>query len=129
MAGRSTASGAGRTGTGARRSTVERPVVARAPAPRRRPTSSTRARRRTPPPPKRDLIDRGIDGVGRGIASAGKSVGRAVIRTRELDPAHRRDGLGVALLVLAVISAAGIWFGTGGPVGRALTTGIGYVVG
>ena len=59
----------------------------------------------------------------------GRSMGRAVGRTRELDPAHRRDGFGVALLVLAVISAAGIWFGTGGPVGRGLTTAIGYVVG
>ena len=59
----------------------------------------------------------------------GRSMGRAVGRTRELDPAHRRDGFGVALLVLAVISAAGIWFGTGGPVGRWLTTAIGYVVG
>ncbi len=56
-------------------------------------------------------------------------MGRAVRRTGDLDPAHRRDGLGVAMLVLAVISAAGLWFGTGGPVGRALTTGISYVVG
>ena len=67
--------------------------------------------------------------MGRGIAAVGRSMGRAVGRTRELDPAHRRDGLGVALLVLAVISAAGVWFGAGGPVGRALTTGVGYVIG
>ena len=59
----------------------------------------------------------------------GRSMGRAVGRTRELDQAHRRDGFGVALLVLAVISAAGIWFGTGGPIGRGVTTAIGYVVG
>ena len=103
-------------------------VTTRMPAQRRRPAGGSRGRR--PPARKQpDLIDRGIDGVGRGIASVGRSMGRAVGRTRELDPAHRRDGIGVALLVLAVISAAGIWFGTGGPVGRALTTGIGYVVG
>jgi S-DNA-T family DNA segregation ATPase FtsK/SpoIIIE len=59
----------------------------------------------------------------------GKAGGRALGRTREIDPAHRRDGLGVTLLVLAVISAAGIWFGAGGPVGRGISAGIGYVVG
>ena len=76
-----------------------------------------------------DLVDRGIDAVGRGVARLGKAVGRALGRTREIDPAHRRDGLGVALLVLAVVSAAGIWFGAGGPVGRGISAGIGYVVG
>ncbi|MDT7578527.1 MAG: segregation ATPase FtsK/SpoIIIE, family, partial [Pseudonocardiales bacterium] len=63
------------------------------------------------------------------MARLGKGTGRALGRTREIDPAHRRDGLGVALLVLAVVSAAGIWFGAGGPVGRAVSAGIGSVVG
>ena len=76
-----------------------------------------------------DLVDRGIDAVGRGVARLGKAVGRALGRTREIDPAHRRDGLGVALIVLAVVSAAGIWFGAGGPIGRGISAGIGYVVG
>jgi DNA segregation ATPase FtsK/SpoIIIE, S-DNA-T family len=108
-------------------------VAARMPAPRkprcapaRRPSSS---RRRPAPRKGPDLIDRGIDAVGRGVARMGKAGGRALGRTREIDPAHRRDGLGVTLLVLAVISAAGIWFGAGGPVGRGISAGIGYVVG
>ncbi len=105
------------------------PVIARAPAARRRRPSPPRGRRRPPARRSPDLIDRWIDGVGRGIAAVGRSMGRAVGRTRDLDPAHRRDGLGVALLVLAVISAAGVWFGAGGPVGHALTTGVGYVMG
>jgi DNA segregation ATPase FtsK/SpoIIIE, S-DNA-T family len=140
MAGRTTTGGSGRASSGrdadswartgaARTTRGAGPTTARAAAPRRRPASSTRGRRRPPPRRGPDLIDRGIDGVGRGIVSVGRSMGRAVGRTRELDPAHRRDGFGVALLVLAVISAAGIWFGAGGPVGRALTAGIGYVVG
>ncbi len=29
---------------------------------------------------------------------------------RELDPAHRRDGLGLFVIILALISSAGIWF-------------------
>jgi len=75
------------------------------------------------------MIDRGIDGVGRGIARFGKSLGRAVGRTRELDPAHRRDGLGFALLVLGVVAAAGIWWGAGGPVGGWISGAVAAVVG
>ncbi len=70
-----------------------------------------------------------MDAAGRGVARLGKAVGRALGRTREIDPAHRRDGVGIALVVLAVVSAAGIWFGAGGPVGRGVSAGIGYVVG
>ncbi|HEX3257051.1 MAG TPA: DNA translocase FtsK 4TM domain-containing protein [Pseudonocardia sp.] len=93
----------------------------------RRPSPSTRRR----PPARKgpDLVDRGIDAVGRGVAKLGKAAGRALGRTREIDPAHRRDGLGVVLVVLAVVSAAGIWFGAGGPVGRGISAGIGFVVG
>ena len=35
----------------------------------------------------------------------------------------------MVLVVLAVVSAAGIWFGAGGPVGRGISAGIGFVVG
>ena len=127
MAARTT-TGSGSRGGSTRSGRFDDPFAARMPAPRRR-TPGSRTRRRPPAKKQPDLIDKGIDGVGRGIVSAGRSVGRAVGRTRELDPAHRRDGLGVVLVVLAVISAAGIWFRTGGPVGQALTTGIGFVVG
>ena len=107
---------------------------ARMPAPRgRRRTAARRpspsARRRPPARKGPDLVDRGIDAVGRGVAKLGKAAGRALGRTREIDPAHRRDGLGVVLVVLAVVSAAGIWFGAGGPVGRGISAGIGFVVG
>jgi len=95
--------------------------------PARRPSPATK--RRAPARKGPDLVDRGIDAVGRGIARLGKATGRALGRTREIDPAHRRDGLGVALIVLAVVSAAGIWFGAGGPVGRGISAGIGFVVG
>ena len=106
---------------------------ARMPAPRRRRPAARRpspsTRRRPPARKGPDLVDRGIDAVGRGVAKLGKAAGRALGRTREIDPAHRRDGLGVVLIVLAVVSAAGIWFGAGGPVGRGISAGIGFVVG
>lgn len=53
----------------------------------------------------------------------GRSVGlvtRTLGRTKEIDPAHRRDGLGVLLISLAVVVAAGVWWQAGGPVGRWL---------
>ncbi len=91
--------------------------------------AARRPARRRPARRGPDLLDRAIDGVGDGIARFGRGTGRALGRTRELDPAHRRDGLGVALLVMAVVTAAGIWWSAGGPVGLALSTAVGYVVG
>src|SRR6185295_891981 len=54
-------------------------------------------------------------------------LGRGLGRTRDIDPAFRRDGLGVLCLVLAVVMAAGAWWGAGGPVGRGLSTVLGAV--
>jgi S-DNA-T family DNA segregation ATPase FtsK/SpoIIIE len=76
-----------------------------------------------------DPLDRLINGVGRGIAHAGRGLGRGLGRTRDIDPAFRRDGLGVLCLVLAVVMAAGAWWGAGGPVGRGLSTVLGAVFG
>ena len=122
---------AGRTGTargtGKGSSTRGRGSGTRSTA--RRPSGSTRRPSRQPARRQPDLVDRGIDGVGRGIARLGRGLGRAVGRTRELDPAHRRDGLGVALLVLGVVCSAGIWWGAGGPVGLWLSAAVGAVVG
>ncbi|ALE74440.1 cell division protein FtsK [Pseudonocardia sp. EC080625-04] len=97
----------------------------RASASRKRSTT-----RRTPP--KRqgpDLIDRGIDAVGRGVARTFRASGRAVGRTRDIDPAHRRDGLGFGMLVLAVIAAAGLWWQAGGSVGYWFTFVVQAVMG
>ncbi|HVL84664.1 MAG TPA: DNA translocase FtsK 4TM domain-containing protein, partial [Pseudonocardia sp.] len=85
--------------------------------------------RRTPAPRRPDLLDRAIDGVGRGVVRAGRGMGRAAGRTRELEPAHRRDGLGVVFLVLSVVTAAGGYWGAGGPVGRWLSAAAAAVVG
>ena len=40
---------------------------------------------------------------------------------RDLDPAHRRDGVGLATLGLAIITAAAIWWHLGSIVGRGLS--------
>jgi S-DNA-T family DNA segregation ATPase FtsK/SpoIIIE len=49
----------------------------------------------------------------------GGSARRIGTSARDLDPALRRDGIGLTLIGLAVIVAAGEWWGLGGPVGRA----------
>jgi S-DNA-T family DNA segregation ATPase FtsK/SpoIIIE len=54
---------------------------------------------------------------------------RAVGRTKDIDSAHRRDGLAMALIAVAMVTAAGVWWRAGGPVGawaqRALSGAIG----
>jgi DNA segregation ATPase FtsK/SpoIIIE, S-DNA-T family len=51
--------------------------------------------------------------LAKGTGSTARSVGRA----REIDPGHRRDGLALALLGVAVIIAASSWFDAARPVG------------
>ncbi|HEY8374694.1 MAG TPA: DNA translocase FtsK [Pseudonocardiaceae bacterium] len=97
---------AGRSGT---RSGSSRSTGTRRTGTRSRSTRSTGSVRRT--------------GSRRVLRLVGRSVGlvtRTLGRTKEIDPAHRRDGLGVLLISLAVVVAAGVWWQAGGPVGRWL---------
>ncbi|RKS77419.1 S-DNA-T family DNA segregation ATPase FtsK/SpoIIIE [Motilibacter peucedani] len=55
-------------------------------------------------------------GVGHAFGSAVRHVGSGA---RDLDPAHRRDGLGLAVLALAVLTGATAWGQVEGPVGGA----------
>jgi DNA segregation ATPase FtsK/SpoIIIE, S-DNA-T family len=52
--------------------------------------------------------------VAKGAGSAARSVGRA----RDIEPGHRRDGLALALLGVAVLIAASSWFDAARPVGQ-----------
>ncbi len=51
--------------------------------------------------------------VAKGTGTTARSVGRA----RDIDPGHRRDGIALALLALAVVVAASSWFDAARPVG------------
>src|SRR5215467_1026990 len=51
--------------------------------------------------------------AARGTGGAARSIGRA----REIEPGHRRDGIALVLLGLAVIVAASSWFDAARPVG------------
>ncbi|QZT70768.1 DNA translocase FtsK 4TM domain-containing protein, partial [Mycolicibacterium austroafricanum] len=63
--------------------------------------------------------------LAKGAGSTARSVGRA----RELEPGHRRDGIALALLGLAVVVAASSWFDAARPVGAWIDTTVRIVIG
>ena len=63
--------------------------------------------------------------VAKGAGSTARSMGRA----RDLEPGHRRDGIALALLGVAVVIAASTWFGAAGPVGAWIDTALRTVIG
>ncbi|MGN6244183.1 MAG: DNA translocase FtsK [Motilibacteraceae bacterium] len=61
---------------------------------------------------------RALRAVWLGVAHVvGGSARRVGSSARGLDPAHRRDGLGLLMLGLAIVVAAGEWWDLSGPVG------------
>lgn len=64
-------------------------------------------------------------GVGGGVRAAGRQASSA----RELPAEHRRDGAGLAVLALAIVAAAALWFDAGGPTGEVVRTGVRWLVG
>jgi S-DNA-T family DNA segregation ATPase FtsK/SpoIIIE len=63
--------------------------------------------------------------LARGVGSLTRAIGR----TKELDPAHRRDGVALVLVALAVVSAAGVWFLAAGPIGHWVDIGVRSAIG
>lgn len=84
-------------------------------------------RKTPPPPPKQALPVRMIKGVWMGCAHLVGGTARRVGRgARDLDPAHRRDGLAFTLLGLAIVIAAREWWalsGTAGTVVHSIVAG------
>ncbi|WP_204354906.1 DNA translocase FtsK [Mycolicibacterium setense] len=50
-------------------------------------------------------------------------------RSRDIEPGHRRDGLALALLGVAVVVAASSWFHAAGPVGQWIDTALRTLIG
>ncbi|HVQ52843.1 MAG TPA: DNA translocase FtsK, partial [Mycobacterium sp.] len=63
--------------------------------------------------------------VAKGAGSTARSVGRA----RDLEPGHRRDGIALALLGIAVVTAASSWFDAARPVGQWIDTSLRTLIG
>ena len=68
-------------------------------------------------------------GLGSVVDSLARAVGRNAATARELEPAHRRDGVGLAVLAFGLIAIVSLWFGAAGPVGHGLAVGVRAVVG
>ena len=65
-------------------------------------------------------IFRGLGWIWRLVARAIGSSIRFIFRSsKELDPDHQRDGVAFLLFILALVSAAGVWFDLSNLVGRA----------
>jgi S-DNA-T family DNA segregation ATPase FtsK/SpoIIIE len=87
---------------------------------------SKRTTRRTPPPPPPKEpgllvwlgtgIGRLIAAIWMGVAHVLGGIVRRLGTARELDSEHRRDGIGLGLLSLALIIAAGMWWNLDGQV-------------
>ncbi|WP_164700321.1 DNA translocase FtsK [Modestobacter sp. KNN46-3] len=131
----------------ARASTSNR-APARGSAPARPRSGSTAAGKRPPakrgstaarrPPPKKKQgtlagsLWRGASGAWGLLARSAGGVARSVARPEEaepLGPEHRRDGVGLAVLGLAIVLGAAVWTDGIGPVGAGLATGVEWTIG
>jgi S-DNA-T family DNA segregation ATPase FtsK/SpoIIIE len=63
--------------------------------------------------------------VAKGAGTTARSVGRA----RDLEPGHRRDGIALGLLGIAMVLAASSWFDAARPVGGWIDTFVRSVIG
>jgi len=92
------------------------------PAPRRKPAKRRKSRSPARLTAGAFAVGRGVQTawlmVARGVGGAARSVGRA----RDIEPRHRRDGIALTLLGIAVVIAASSWFNAARPVGQWVDT-------
>jgi DNA segregation ATPase FtsK/SpoIIIE, S-DNA-T family len=78
---------------------------------------------------KKGTAGKAVKGTWHLLAKGVGSVARTLGRTKDLDPAHRRDGLAFGYIALAVIIAAAVWWQAAGPVGRNVEIAVRSVMG
>ncbi|MFC9813896.1 DNA translocase FtsK [Streptomyces virginiae] len=110
----------GRTTAPAKKAAPARkPPVKKAAAARRAPARKAPAK---PVPSPTSGVLRLVRALWLGCAHAVGAVFRGIGQgARNLDPAHRKDGLALLLLALSLIVAAGTWSNLSGPVGDLVT--------
>ncbi|WP_222195488.1 DNA translocase FtsK [Modestobacter italicus] len=122
----------------ARGSGSSRPRAAGSTAKKRPPAKrggSTAARRPAPKKKQGTLAGslwRGASGAWGLLAKGAGGLARSVARPEEtepLGPEHRRDGVGLAVLGLAIVLGAATWTSGIGPVGEGLANGVRFAIG
>ncbi|MFE2141985.1 DNA translocase FtsK [Streptomyces sp. NPDC059456] len=110
----------GRTTAPAKKAAPARkPAAKKAAAPRRAPAKKVAPK---PAPSPTGGVLRLVRAVWLGCAHAVGAVFRGIGQgAKNLDPAHRKDGVALLLLALALIVAAGTWSNLSGPVGDLVT--------
>ncbi|MEV4532303.1 DNA translocase FtsK 4TM domain-containing protein [Asanoa sp. NPDC049518] len=129
MPGRATQTNRRRTATSSRASTTTRGRTTNTkPTTRARPTYQRRR-----PNGVGVLVGRAGGALWMGLAhSVGwmvRGLGRQAATARELDPEHRRDGAGLLLLGLAILTSVAVWFSSAGPVGQRIEDGMRLFIG
>ncbi|MBH1938708.1 DNA translocase FtsK [Streptomyces sp. AV19] len=113
---------AGRAGSPAKKAPAKKAPAKKAAA--RPPAKKAPARKAAAKAaPRPSVAGRAGRGVAHGVGALFRGMGRGA---RNLDPAHRKDGLALLLLALALVVAAGTWSSLEGPVGdlvKLLVTG------
>ncbi|WAL63694.1 DNA translocase FtsK 4TM domain-containing protein [Amycolatopsis cynarae] len=108
-----------KTSTARKSSSARKPAPARKSAPARKPRSAP-ARRAPARRSSGGTVGKAVRGGWTLVAKGTGTLARTVGRTRELEPEHRRDGLALGLIALALIIAVGVWWRAAGPVGGYL---------
>ncbi|KZO60436.1 cell division protein FtsK [Dietzia maris] len=70
----------------------------------------------------------GWSAVAKGVGHGVRGLGGGDDDDKVIPP-HRRDGLGLVLIGIAIVFAGAVWFGAAGPVGDWIDTGIRTIVG
>ncbi|MEU6759376.1 DNA translocase FtsK [Streptomyces sp. NPDC046685] len=110
----------GRTTAPAKKTAPARKPPAKKAAPAKRAPAKKAAAKPAPSPT--GGVVRLVRAVWLGCAHAVGAVFRGIGQgARNLDPAHRKDGVALLLLALALIVAAGTWSNLSGPVGELVT--------
>ena len=128
--GKTPARGAGSGGTHAGSRRGAKGGQAKSSAARGAKGASGSSRTRQGPPPRHEPspVVTAARGIGRGLlriwnlvarwlGSLVRAIGRGAAATRDIDAVHRRDGIALGLIALALVCAAGSWLQAAGPVG------------
>jgi hypothetical protein len=68
-------------------------------------------------------------GLAHGVGWMVRGLSSQAAKAKDLDPEHRRDGLGLLLLGLSIVLGVAIWGGGGGPFGEKLWSSIKFFIG